>query len=145
MALCPVRCFCGAELQSKYTVYCEKLRLGLSVKEALDTCGIAQGSPFAPDDPNDPDYYVSPPSLCCRALMMCNSDLSTVHNVYQQIVRWAEADTTTIQPNQHIQQQHIQQQPSTSSLSPSTHPTNANVGQKTNTQHQQRKVTFATQ
>lgn len=89
--LCPVRCFCGNEIQSSYASYCKTLRSGGTIAEALNTCGLPMSSPFAPP-PGAPNSYLSPPSICCRAVLMCNSDLSTQHNIYQSIVRWAEGE-----------------------------------------------------
>ena len=89
--LCPVRCFCGQQAQSHYTTYCQLVRSGKTIKQALDTCGLPMSSPFAPPL-GDKNWYLTPPSICCRALMMCNSDLSTQHNIYQSVVRWAEGD-----------------------------------------------------
>jgi DNA-directed RNA polymerase subunit N (RpoN/RPB10) len=89
---CPVRCFCGHEIQSAYTRYGELLDAGLSVKDALDACGAPRASPFAPPA-GSPNSYVTPPSVCCRALLMCTSDLSSTHNVYQSAVLWAEGET----------------------------------------------------
>ena len=89
--LCPIRCFCGNEIQSAYASYCQTLRSGKTIQEALNTSGLPMSSPFAPPV-GAPGWYVSPPSICCRALLMCNSDLSTQHNIYQSIVRWAEGD-----------------------------------------------------
>lgn len=87
--LCPIRCFCGHEVQSKYSVYCEKVRSGSSIVDALNTCGLPNSSPFAPP-PGSANSYPTPPNVCCRAMMMCNSDMSSQHNLYQLIVRWAE-------------------------------------------------------
>lgn len=92
--LCPVRCFCGAELQSKYTVYWQRIREGKSIKQALDECGVAMSSPFCA--PNDTSF-VSPPNVCCRATIMANSDLSTEHNMYQWFAHWGERQQPAIQ------------------------------------------------
>lgn len=89
--MCPVRCFCGAEIQSKYSVYCSKIRSGKTVLEALNSCGLGDKSPFAPPI-GSADSFVSPPSICCRAMMMANSDLVDEHNLLQAVVRWAEGD-----------------------------------------------------
>lgn len=89
--VCPVRCFCGHEVQSCYTRYCAELRGGATVAEALDRSGVPNSSPFAPL-PGAPGAYASPPNVCCRAMLMCNSDLSEQHNLLQLVVRWAEGD-----------------------------------------------------
>lgn len=91
--MCPVRCFCGTEIQSKYAIFCEKLRSGSTVLEALDGCGLPSSSPFAPSKSSaKEEFYVSPPAICCRAMMMANSDRVSEHNLLQSVVRWAEGD-----------------------------------------------------
>lgn len=131
---CPVRCFCGNEIQTAYSNYCRKLKSGqvASLAEALNSCGLPMSSPFAPPL-GTANSYVSPPSLCCRAMLMCNSDLSTQHNIYQSIVRWAEGDAALGDKSQNHPQNHPQSNPQNT----------ANKSTPESLKEQQRRVTFA--
>ena len=72
--LCPLQCWCGEETQSCYSRYCTKIQAGATMKEALDTCGLPTSTAFAPPK-TSPDYYITPVPTCCRAMLMCTSDL----------------------------------------------------------------------
>jgi DNA-directed RNA polymerase subunit N (RpoN/RPB10) len=139
--LCPVRCFCGNEIQSAYSSYCKTLRAGGTIADALNNSGLPMSSPFAPPA-GAPNSYVSPPSICCRAVLMCNSDLSTQHNIYQSIVRWAEGEAAigaNPKSNTIKMSSQIQQNPA----NPPSINTKLSTNKSTNQSNHSRRVSFA--
>lgn len=84
----PVRCWCGRELQSALGAYDELRAGGLSIKEALDGCGLPRGCPFTSEE--DQRVAPTPPPSCCRGLLMCNIDQYDSHSLFQAAVAHGE-------------------------------------------------------